>query len=571
MSKEVNEALDSLPPEAEHEIQKGISKIWLLPLIALLIGLGMLYKHWQGQGIPAQIVLTTAEGIEAGKTKIKSRNVKIGSVTDVSFSEDRQHIVVDILVDKSMRDFLREDSQFWVVRPRVNKDGISGIGTLFSGAYIEVSPGISNVYENRFVGLDVPPKTSPNAEGLFVRLISDGGTPLDSGDPVIYRGLNVGQVEFSKFDVNARTVNYLIFVRAPFHDLITTNTVFWKASGISVSATAKGFSVDIASFDTLISGGIEFGVPEEEAFGTQVESNYEFVLYNTRRDTEERRVYDFIEYVVLVEDSVSGLSKGAPVEYRGVRIGTVFKPFMTYEEILLTTGSRDENRIPVVIRLEPERVAGSSMSQEDFKKQMRVWIKRGVTASVESSNLITGQLKISLDNTGTPIEQVESFGPYPVIPARQGGFAGIAAKVDNILYKIDQLPLESLVVNTRNAMSSVEQTMSAADDAVIQLQTTLSKLTQTLIEAEQAFEGVQPGGEVYASLQQTLKEVRKTMEGLQPGASGYVTMETTLQKWQELMEKMKPIMARINNQPNALLFGSVREADEEPQAAGDEQ
>jgi paraquat-inducible protein B len=224
-----------------------------------------------------------------------------------------------------------------------------------------------------------------------------------------------------------------------------------------------------------------------------------------------------------------------------------------------------------VIRIEPERVAGSSMSQEDFKEQMRIWIKRGVTASVESSNLITGQLKVSLDNTGTPIERVESFGPYPVIPARQGGFAGITAKVDGILNKIDQLPLESLVVNTRDAMSSIEQTMGAADDAVIQLQTTLSKLTQTLIEAEQAFEGVQPGGEVYLSLQQTLKEMRTTMEGLQPNASGYVTMETTLQKWQELMDKLKPIMARINNQPNALLFGSVREADEEPQAAGDEQ
>jgi len=256
------------------------SKIWLLPILALIIGLWMLYQDWQNQGIPIQITFATAEGLVAGKTLLKNRNVDIGIATHVGFTKDKGSILVELEVDQEMRSFLQTDSQFWVVRPRVGIEGISGVSTLLTGAYIQVAPGESGVFDDKFDGLNQPPVTPANVKGLRLQLISAGGRQLRIGDPIIHNGFDVGRVETFEFDPKRRQASYGIFVQAPYDALVTENTFFWNMSGINFSTSTEGIKLDVASLDTFIRGGVEFDVLEDTERGLPITQSRTFQLFD---------------------------------------------------------------------------------------------------------------------------------------------------------------------------------------------------------------------------------------------------------------------------------------------------
>lgn len=505
-----------------------LSKIWILPIVALLIGIGMVYDHWQNLGVKVQLTFETAEGLVTGKTKLKNRDVEIGLVTGIRFSDDRTHIIVDLEVEKSMKGFLQNDSQFWVVRPRVGTSGISGIGTLLTGAFIQISSGQSGVFEDSFVGLELPPATPLDAEGIQLTLVSEGGKPLQIGNPVIYRGFRVGQVESYRFDSESRTARYRIFVLAPYHELVTNNTLFWNVGGLSVSTSAKGIKVDVATLDSLIAGGVQFDVPEGISRGEPVKQSRNFQLYDSKESFFERKKYAFLEYVILVEDSIGGLNKGAPVEFRGIRIGTVSN-HMSFDQVTKLTHFEDEDRIPVIIRIEPRRVSDNEfLTLEMFGKIFDDWVKGGLTASLETGNLLTGNSKIILTPKGPPIEKLDKFGEYAVIPSKPGGFANISKQVENILAKLEKLPLEK-------TMSKVNAVIDSTDNTLV-------------------------------ALQETLNELQETLDGVQPNSSIYRTLETTMSKLQITLDGTKPLMQEVNNKPNSLIFGNAKGIDVVPKS-----
>jgi paraquat-inducible protein B len=140
--------------------------VWLLPIIAAIIGIGMVYQQWQNRGTDIVIVFENAQGLEAKKTKVKFRNVDIGTLKSISFSNDNNSIEATVEIEKSMQEFLHSDTQFWVVRPRIGSGGVTGFSTLLSGAYITIDPGKSEYYSERFIGLETPPISSPTSQAL---------------------------------------------------------------------------------------------------------------------------------------------------------------------------------------------------------------------------------------------------------------------------------------------------------------------------------------------------------------------------------------------------------------------
>ncbi|MEO0442908.1 MAG: intermembrane transport protein PqiB [Pseudomonadota bacterium] len=532
--------------------KRNVSKIWLLPMVTLLVGLWMVYNHWQSRGITVVIVFETAAGIEAGKTTIRNRNVEIGLVKAVSFNGDHKSIIVEAEIEKGMKNFLKSDSKFWVVKPRIGKEGITGIGTILSGSYIEVAPGTSDTYSNRFIGLELPPATPPGANGLHLTLTSSGGKPVSVGSPVVYQGFQVGKVESYQFDTAIRQANYGIFVQAPFNKLITTNTFFWNSGGLSLTTSAQGISLELASLESLLIGGIEFGVPDDLPIGQTITQHQTFSLYNSKRSVLERREYEYIEYVIMVEGSVGGLYKGAPVDYRGVRVGTVHDPHMSFDEVYKVAGP-EEDRIPVIIRLEPGRISDNkALGLDEFNQLMVSWIKRGLTASVSSSNLLTRSLKVSLDYNGEKKTAIEQFADYIVIPIGQSGFAGIAGKVNNVLSVIESLPLNDTVDKTNDLLTG-------ADDTLEDLSNTLEQLDKTL-------KGLQPDSMVYESVDGTLKELQISLRGLQPDSSLYRSLEKSVTELQVSLDGLQAVLQKLNNKPNSLIFSNPQSSDIEPKA-----
>lgn len=530
--------IQSSKPEIKPKTK--LSKIWLLPIVALIIGLGMVYNNWQNQGVQIEVTFDNAEGIIAEKTLVKYLDVDIGIVNEVGFGEQRQSIVVGIEIEKEMRDFLKSDSKFWVVKPRIGTDGISGLSTVLSGVYITISPGNSESFGTQFSGLNQAPVTSPTADGLFISLTSKGGKPPKVGSPVIYRGFEVGKVEATQFDPRTRTAGFGVFINAPYDTLVTTNTYFWNAGGISISATAEGVKLEVTTLETLISGGIQFDVPEELSLGEVVAQSHAFTLYDSWDSVVNRREYDYFEYAILVEDSVSGLYKGAPVEYRGIRIGTVESPFLAFDQPVEGGPAQGEDpRIPVIIRIEPGRVfVGENVDMEAFNTVIQDGILEGLVARIQSANFITGSLKVSLDFVGDPVANMETYGPYPVIPSQRAGLSILSEQLEDILTKVNELPLEDFLQNTDQAIASADTAFGTAQSAFIGIE-------KSMLEFEAALSGFQPDSQVYDSLDETMIEMQSTLRALQP------------------------LINELSNQPNLLIFGGNQPPDIEPTAGGD--
>ncbi|WP_412971698.1 intermembrane transport protein PqiB [Glaciecola sp. MF2-115] len=520
------------------------SAIWILPILAVLIGIGMIYNDWRNRGVQIQVAFQTAEGLVAKKTLLKNRNVDIGLVKKIKFSEDKSHILVDIEVDKSMDSFLVEDSEFWVVKPRFGATGITGFGTLLSGAYIEVSPGQSNIESLEFTGLETPPVTSLNADGIHLKLISSGTKPLKVGNPVLHKGFEVGAVEAKYYDDLEQEAHYDIFIQAPFHNLVTENTSFWNVNGLSITTSSQGVSLNMASLDALVAGGVEFGLLDDAQPGDGVAQNHQFQVYDSLASIDEQRDYKYIEYVILVEDSVGGLHKGASVEYRGIRIGTVSEPYMEFWGFVDVAGVVKDDRIPVVIKLEPERLMKKGYVSIDlFRGMVNDWIKDGLTASIESANFITGSLKVTLEPNGEPVASVQKFEEYTVIPSAQGGFASLTKKLENILGELEKLPLNESLANLNGLMTAAEKTLQTTDGAIQKASTTFTMLENTLVELQGTLKGLQPNSEIYRSVEQMIKKIEVTLD------------------------EIKPFVKEVTNQPNSLVFGQPARVDKQPKSA----
>jgi paraquat-inducible protein B len=540
--------------------RSSLSIIWFIPLLALVIGGWMIYQQWENQGVIVTVSFEGAEGLEAGKTKIKSRNVDIGLLKSVGFNEDRTRIIAVIEIDKGMGDFLRTDSQFWIVKPRIGTNGISGINTIFSGAYIEVFPGTFTASSDSFVGLENPPITDLNAEGLFLTLASKEGTGLSVGDPVLYRGFRVGSIQTYKFDTHEKLAKYSVFVEAPYDSLVTTNSHFWNAGGVEFESSAKGFKVNIASVETLISGGVQFDVPEGVSLGEKVTNSRQFKLYRSQKDIVENRDYVFFEYAVLVDDSVRGLYKGAPVEYRGVRIGSVVSPYITPNEVKRLKVAEDgsDNQIPVLIKIEPQRLLGQSTEQEiiTFNESFKENILKGLTANLESANLLTGSLLINLGFNGLKTEKLQKFGPYSLIPSTREGLAKIQDSFEQMLDSFNKLPFDQLSKQTTETLASANSTLITANKALKSMQVSVQQLNRLLKDKDTQ--------KLSKNINASLKELQKTLRGLQPNSGAYREIEKTMFKLQKTLDSMQPMLRKISNNPSTLIFGSPRGDDLQP-------
>jgi len=240
--------------------KRRINPIWFVPIVALALGIWMVIYTIQSQGPKITIVFSTAEGIEAGKTKIKLRSVDVGMVDSAVLGDDLQSVVVTASLEKTAEGLLREDAQFWVVRPRIGKGGVSGLGTLLSGGYIQLAPGQGAEGEREFVGLEEPPVTPAGTPGVQVTLTAEKAGSVSAGDPVLFKGYRVGQIETESFDTEKKLMRYGVFIEAPYDELLTSSNRFWNVSGISIRAGADGIQADSVALETLLIGGVEVGL-----------------------------------------------------------------------------------------------------------------------------------------------------------------------------------------------------------------------------------------------------------------------------------------------------------------------
>ncbi|MEL7540192.1 MAG: MlaD family protein, partial [Pseudomonadota bacterium] len=400
--------------DIEKTKRRSLSPVWFVPIVAAILGGLVAWQSLADRGPLVEIRFEQAKGIKAGKTEIKHKDVVIGIVEDVSFAEGLDGVLVTARLEPEIEPFLGETTDFWVVSANISGTDLSGLSTILSGSYIEVDWSTEPTERRRrFDGLTKQPLTPPSAEGRHVILTALAAGSVNIGSPVYFRGISVGRVESRTLTEDYRSIEYSAFVEAPYDQLITRSTQFWNVSGVSVDAGTDGLSVNLASFDALLSGGVAFGQVSADISGESVEENTRFRLFRDRQDAIESQFETgddlAVRFALSFDSSVAGLEPGAPVEWQGIRIGTVVDLSLDLQ------GRPGTNLVDVIIELQPSRIGIEFSSVEEGQEELQAWVNAGMRVRLATGNILTGKKLIRfIDGIGTDQTTIDfSELPYP--------------------------------------------------------------------------------------------------------------------------------------------------------------
>jgi paraquat-inducible protein B len=548
---------ESIPedlPAAVVRPPRRFGLVWIIPLLAALVGLWLAVKAIHDAGPTVTIAFKSAEGLEAGKTRIKYKDVVVGRVKSIRLSDDLSRVTVTADLQKEMEDYLTESARFWVVRARVAAGEVSGLSTLFSGAYLGFEPGTNGAPAEAFVGLESPPSVTIDTPGSQYHLRAQRLGSLDIGSPVYYRQIKVGQVVGYAMTTDGSGVDIQIFVQAPHNKQVRRNTRFWEASGLNVALDTSGVRIDTESLMSLLIGGIGFEIPANQPPEAPAAEDHIFTLYESR-DRVEEPVYAQRNYMLAYfSESVRGLNKGAPVEFSGIKVGEVVDVRLEFDEKKLAF------RIPVLMAIEPERIAVQGDLKINRSELLSKLVVKGLRAQLRTGVLLTGQLYVNLSMfpSATP-QTVSHAGSYPVIPTVPGAAEEITAGIAAFVGRLEKLPVEEIGQELNASLRQIRQLVGSEDTvaAMAALRRSLAELqrfTATLNDTSMP--------QMNAALDQ-LRQVLARTESAVASADGLMSGNTALtydmqQMMQELAKAGRAISVLadyLQRHPESLVFG----------------
>lgn len=555
--------MNERPPIGSPEVSEksGISMVWLIPLVTLVVGGWLIIKTLSEQGPTATISFRTAAGIEAGKTRVKYKRVDIGLVEDVQFATDFASVIVNVRLNKGMDDFLRRNTRFWVVRPQFSVRGASGLDTLLSGAYIEIDPGPGS-RQRHFVGLERQPLISADDAGSRITLMAEDLGSVDAGSPIYYQGLLAGEVLGYNLASDAQSVYVHAFIRDPYNQLIRGNTRFWNVSGLDISLGADGLEVRTSSVQSLLFGGIAFETPNTTEPVPENISDLVFTLHRDYQTIAEQAYARRLRYVLYFDSSVRGLSAGAPVELKGIRVGSV-------HDIRLEFDTEDKAfRIPVIIELEPDRIVGQQTSTEQAPETiLTTLVDRGLRARLQTGSLLTGQLFVELNMyEDAPLElRGDGNQPYPELPTIAGSFEAITATVDRFIAQLDAIDLEELAGNLNGILAGANSLINTGEGAAVatDLQASIRSLRNVLRDLDEGNldQTINAANTALGKLDQALD---LTSEVLTPSSPLQYNLTQLTAELEETARSIRNLVDLLQRQPNSLLFGKDNDPEPEP-------
>ena len=544
---------EALPaPVVQHGNRFTI--IWLIPLIAAIIGAGLVIKTFRETGPTITIVFKSAEGLVAGKTEIKYKDVSVGKVQAIQLSEDLSQVMVTAEMRPEVANHLTRNAQFWVVRARVAVGEVTGINTLFSGAYIGMVPGDGGKTMHRFEGLENPPAVPRDLPGRQFHLRAEKLGSLDIGSPVYYRQVKVGRVTKVNMAEDGTAVLLEIFVESPFDEQVRRTTRFYNASGLNMTIGADGVRIDTPSLASLLVGGISFFGSGDTRSAPPVTAGQVFTLYDNR-ESANAAAYSYREYYLLYfDETVRGLSAGAPVDFHGIKIGQVVSIRLLFDQ------DRLNFRIPVLIAIEPDRFEFTGETAIPEYKVMEELVQKGLRAQQRTGNLLTGQSYISMSiYPDAEPRKIINDDIYPVLPTIPNTVGEITATVKRLLERFQQLPLEETLADIREAARQVKamtgsKTLESAIDNIDKSfaefrrvttglnNNTLSKLDDVL---EKARDALAKGEETLSAASAVIAE----------GSPAVYNLNLLLLQLQDAARAVEALADYLERHPDAIVFG----------------
>jgi len=484
-------------PVVTQKKNKNISWIWLVPLIAAIIGLSLLVRDYMQQGPVATVTFKTAEGLEVDKTQVRYKDVVVGVVSDIDLAEDHNSVLVQISFTDGVDFLLREGARFWVVKPRLGVSGVSGLGTLVSGAYIGVdiddTQQAKAEYRNEFVGLEKPPELISGRPGKRFTITAPSLNSLDLGSPVLYRRLQVGQVINYTLSKEGKGVEIQIFIDAPYDRFVTKNSRFWNASGVDLSLNAGGLNLKTQSLVSVLAGGVAFGqLPVEDGATEEIQpapDGTAFVL----NPSEEKALAkpDGLAFPIRMkfDKSVRGLQTGSAIDFKGILLGEVKDISMEFDiatrkTTVIVDGVIYENRLGAAI---PDAQRFDQKGELVHDVALKEFVSSGIQAQLRFANIFTGQLYVALDYfpeiaKKPPVPDV-SKSPVEVATV-PGSFDELQQQLNVIVEKLKNLPIDSIGHSLDDALQSISKLARTLDTTMV------PELTTTVRKAGKSLDGV---------------------------------------------------------------------------------
>jgi paraquat-inducible protein B len=527
----VAENVNDLPEAvAAPKSRRNVQLVWLIPLIAALVGGWLAVKSIMDRGPVITISFKTAEGLEAGKTKLKYKDVEIGLVNKVELAPDLQSVVVTAELVKKSEAQLVKDTQFWVVRPRISGGSVSGLGTLLSGSYIGVSIGKSAQPKREFIGLEVPPVFTTDDPGREFVLRSPNLGSLDYGSPVYFRRLQVGQITGYVLDKGGNGVTLKVFINKPYDQYVNANTRFWHASGVDLTLDSAGIKVDTQSVVSIVLGGLAFETPAGDTAAGPAEPNAVFELFPHRDAAMKNPDSLVIKMAMAFNESVRGLAVGAPIDFRGLDIGAV-----TGIKAELNETSR---RINIVVELDlyPARLrtrsvtARAELSAKERIAMMDGMVAHGLRAQLRTGNLLTGQLYIALDFfPGVAPAKISWTAKPPELPTTAGSLEDLRTSATSIAKKLDKVDFEGISTDLKETLVSTTKMMKQLDADLAEL---TPEMRSMMVDARRALVSAD---RVLAVDSPTLQDARDAMREIGRAAAAFRVLADYLEQHPEAL------------------------------------
>jgi paraquat-inducible protein B len=506
------------PPLPEPELEKPSrwlpSLVWLIPLLAALIGVTLVIKTVLDQGPTVTVSFRSADGLEPGKTKVKYKDVDIGLVKTITLGSDLSKVLVTIDMTKEAKRFTATDTRFWVVRPRIGASGVTGLNTLLSGSYIGVDAGKSEETTHEFVGLEKPPQVTRDEKGTSYMLHGESLGSVDVGSPIFYRRIQVGQVTGFDLEEKGRGVKMSVFISAPYDQYVGKNSRWWHASGVDVRLDSSGFKVNTQSLAALLVGGIAFESVSGQKPAAVAPAGSEFALAADQASALREPDGVAVTTVLYFDQSLRGLSAGASVDFRGIVMGEVRSVGVEFDPVKKTF------RMPVTVDMYPARL-GRNFAQTVAQDQQRNagtqvlerLVARGLRGQLRTGNLLTGQLYVALDffpnATPAKLDTTQELVELPTVP---NSLDELQTQISSIARKLDKVPFEDIGKNLRDTLRSADVLMKRLDSQVVpEMKDTLAAARKTFAEADQLLQKDSP---VQSDLREALQQVTQTLQSL---------------------------------------------------------
>lgn len=490
------------------------SLVWLIPLLAAIIGATQVVTWLLEKGPEITVSFTTGEGLEAGKTRVKYKDVDIGQVTKVTLGQDATKVLATIQMAKEADRFIAADTRFWVVRPQIGTGGVSGLNTLLSGAYIGAAPGVAKETKKEFTGLEAAPGVPPGVKGVEYRLHGDNLGSLGAGSPIYYRHVKVGQVASAVLDKLGQGIDMQVFIEQPYVGLVGTDTRWWHASGVDLRLDANGFKLNTQSLATLVTGGIAFEAPsgQKPAANALAAPNTLFELAADRAAALRPPDGKAITTVLYFDQSLRGLAAGAPVDFRGIVLGEVRTVGIEYDR------TRKLFRMPVTVDLYPSRLGQSVLAAMDAdgaggSDALAQMVGRGFRGQLRTGSLVTNQLYINLDffPKAPKAVLVERDG-VAILPTVPGPLDELQSQVARIAAKLDKIPFDEIGTNLNKTLIEANALVARLDGKVLpQMQEAIVAAKKTFASADALLQQDSP---LQSDLRETLQSVSQTVESL---------------------------------------------------------